>query len=114
MRSEEGGGGAGGVDVKEVPRPEMKCHQYLSSMDKCGHILNAPFLSISVMMSRRLLTMDFFVHVQYTSTSPPVVAPCSEKFGGKMVVRVACHFTNERSIFYFLIVGLPPRRRKKL
>ena len=38
---------------------------------------------------------DFFVRVKYTSTSSLVVAPRSEKFGGKMVVRVACHFSNK-------------------
>ena len=37
----------------------------------------------------------FFVRVQYISTSSLVVEPCSEKFGGEMVVRVACHFPNE-------------------
>ena len=37
----------------------------------------------------------FFVRIQYTSTSSLVVAPFSEKFGGKMVVIIACHFTNE-------------------
>ena len=38
---------------------------------------------------------DFFVRVQYTSTFSLVVETCSEKFGGKMVVRVACHFSNK-------------------
>ena len=37
----------------------------------------------------------FFVRVQYTSTSSLAFAPYSEKFGGKMVFRVACHFSNE-------------------
>ena len=37
----------------------------------------------------------FFVYVQYTYTLSLVVATCSESFGGKMVVRVACHFSNE-------------------
>ena len=37
----------------------------------------------------------FFFHVQYTSASSLVVAPFSEKFGGKMVVRVVCHFSNK-------------------
>ena len=35
----------------------------------------------------------FFVHVQYTSTLSLLVAPFSEKFYGKMVVRVVCHFS---------------------
>ena len=39
--------------------------------------------------------MDFFVCVQYTPMPSLVVAPFSEKFGGEMVVRVACHFPNE-------------------
>ena len=34
----------------------------------------------------------FIVCMQYTSTSSLVVVPRGEKFGGKMVVRVACHF----------------------
>ena len=29
----ERGLGAGGVDVEEVPRPDIKCYQYLSSME---------------------------------------------------------------------------------
>ena len=37
----------------------------------------------------------FIVRVQYNSTSSLVVAPCGEKFGGNMVVRVACHFSNK-------------------
>ena len=36
-----------------------------------------------------------FFCVQYTSTSSLLVSPCSEKFGGEMVVRIACHFPNE-------------------
>ena len=55
MRSLEGvGGGAGGADVEEVPRPEIKCRQYLSSMEKCAHVLSAPVLSAPGMMSWRL------------------------------------------------------------
>ena len=42
-----------------------------------------------------VLNNVFFVCVQYTSTSSLVVAPFSENFGGKMVIRVACHFSNE-------------------
>ena len=49
-----GGEGAGGVDVEEVPRPKIKCCQYLASMEKCTHILSAPFLSTPGMMIRRL------------------------------------------------------------
>ena len=52
MRSSEGVGG--GVDVEEVPRPEIKCRQYLSSMKKCAHVLSAPVSSTPGMMSRRL------------------------------------------------------------
>ena len=37
----------------------------------------------------------FFVRVQYTSTYSLVVALCIDKFGGKMVVRVACHFSDK-------------------
>ena len=48
------GGGSGGVDVKEVPRPEIKCCQYLSLMEKCAHVLSVPALSTSGMMSWRL------------------------------------------------------------
>ena len=48
-----GGGGAGGVDVEEVPRPEIKCCQYLSSMEKRSHVLSAPVLSTSGTMSQR-------------------------------------------------------------
>ena len=49
-----GGGGAGGVDVEEVPRPEIKCRQYLSSIEKCAHVLSAMALSTPGMISRRL------------------------------------------------------------
>ena len=54
MRSAEGEGESGGVDVEEVPRPEIKCSQYLSSMAKCAHVLSAPFFFTCGMMSRRL------------------------------------------------------------
>ena len=55
MRSLEGvGGGAGGADVEEVPRPEIKCRQYLSSIEKCAHVLSAMALSTPGMISRRL------------------------------------------------------------
>ena len=55
MRSAEGGGGgACVVYVEEVPRTEIKCCQYLSSMVKCAHVLSAPVLSPPGMMSRRL------------------------------------------------------------
>ena len=37
----------------------------------------------------------FLVRVQYTSTSYLVVAPRGEKFGGNMVIRIACQFVNE-------------------
>ena len=37
----------------------------------------------------------FLVRVKYTSASSLVVAPCSEEFGGNMVVRFACHFVNK-------------------
>ena len=33
----------------------------------------------------------FLVSVQYTSASSLVVASCSNKFGGKMVIIVVCH-----------------------
>ena len=45
------GGGGGGVDVEEFPRPEIKCCHYLSSVEKCAHVLIAPFLSTTGMMS---------------------------------------------------------------
>ena len=38
--------------------------------------------------------MDFF-RVQYNSMVSLVVAPFSENFSEKMVVRVSCHFSNE-------------------
>ena len=50
-------GGSGGVYVEEVPRPDIKCRQYLSSMAKCAHVLSAPVLSTPGMMRRRLWTM---------------------------------------------------------
>ena len=50
----EGGGGVGGVDAKEVTRPEIKCCQYLSSMTKCAHVLSAQVLSTPGMISWRL------------------------------------------------------------
>ena len=37
----------------------------------------------------------FLVRVQYTSASSIVVAPRGEKFCGKMVFRVACHFNDK-------------------
>ena len=37
----------------------------------------------------------FLVRVQYTPASSLVVALCGENFGGKMVIRVACHFSNK-------------------
>ena len=52
--AEGGGGGAGGVDVEEVPRPKIKCRHYLLSMAKCAHVLSAPVLSTPGMMRRRL------------------------------------------------------------
>ena len=39
---------------KDVPRPEIKCHQYLSMMEKCAHVLSAPVFSTPGMMRRRL------------------------------------------------------------
>ena len=47
-------GGRGGVDVEEVPRPEIKYHQYLSSRAKCSDVLSAPALSTPGMTRRRL------------------------------------------------------------
>ena len=49
-----GGGGAGGVDVEEVTRHEIKCCQYLSSRAKCAHVLSAPVISTPSMMRPRL------------------------------------------------------------
>ena len=86
---------AGGVDVEEVPRPEIMCRHYLSSIAKCAHVLNPPVLSTPGMMRRRFWTMDFFVRVQYTSMSSLAVAPCSENFGGEIIVIIPCHFPNE-------------------
>ena len=37
----------------------------------------------------------FLVPVQYTSAVSILVAPRGENFGGKMVVRVVYHFSNE-------------------
>ena len=57
MRSSEGGvggGGSGGVDIKELPRPEIKCRQYLSSREKRAHVLSAPVLSTPGMTRKRL------------------------------------------------------------
>ena len=50
MRSAEGGlgEGAGGSDAEDVPRPDIKCRQYLSSMEKCAHILSAPVFPLLV------------------------------------------------------------------
>ena len=49
-----GGGWSGGVDAKEIPRPEIKCRQYLLSMEKCTHVLSALVLSTPGMMSLSL------------------------------------------------------------
>ena len=49
-----GGGGAGGVDVEEFPRPEIKCRQYLPSREKCAHVLSAPVFPTPGMTRRRL------------------------------------------------------------
>ena len=46
--------GAGGVDVEELLRPEIKFRQYLSSREKCAHVLSAPVLSTPGMTRRRL------------------------------------------------------------
>ena len=61
------GGGTGEVDVEEVPRPETKCRQYLSSMAKCAHVLSAPVFPTPGTMSRRLRTMDFL----FVCSTPP-------------------------------------------
>ena len=42
-----------------------------------------------------VVNYGFLVRVQYTSMSSLVVAPRGEKFGGKMVIIVACHFANK-------------------
>ena len=47
-------GWAGGVDVEKFTRPEIKCCQYLSSMEKCAHVLSVPVLSTPGIMSLRL------------------------------------------------------------
>ena len=51
---EGGGGGSGVVDVEEVPRTEINCRKYLSSMEECAHVLSAPFFPSHGMMSQRL------------------------------------------------------------
>ena len=47
-----GGGGWGGkpcgVDAEKLPRPDIKCLQYLSSMAKCAHVLSAPVFPLLV------------------------------------------------------------------
>ena len=90
-----GGGWAGGVDVEKVMRPESKCHQYLSSMAKCAHVSSAPFFSHSWYDESEVMNNEFIICVQHTSTLSLVVAPCDEKFGGKMFVIFACHFSNK-------------------
>ena len=54
MRSAEVGGGGGGVDLEEVPRPDIKCRQYLSSMEKFSHVFSDPVFFTPVMMRWRL------------------------------------------------------------
>ena len=44
------GGGGGRLDFEEVPRPEIRCRQYLSSMEKFAHVLSDPVLSTPDMM----------------------------------------------------------------
>ena len=56
-----------GVDVKELPMPEIKCRQYLSSREKCNHILSAPVLSTPGITRRRLCTMYFL----FMCSTPP-------------------------------------------
>ena len=53
------GGGACGVDSEEVPMPDIKFCQYLSSMTKCAHVLCALVFPTPGMIRRRLWTMDF-------------------------------------------------------
>ena len=43
----------------------------------------------------KVVNYRFIVCVQYTSASSFVVETFCEKFGGKMVVRVACYFDNK-------------------
>ena len=45
---------SGGVYVEEIPRSEIKCYQYLSSMIKCAHVLSAPVSSTPGMMNWKL------------------------------------------------------------
>ena len=54
-------GRTGAVDVKEVPRPAIKCCQYLSSIAKWTHVLSALVFPTPDMMSWRLWTMDFLL-----------------------------------------------------
>ena len=44
------------------------------------------------------MNYGFLVRVQYASALSLVVAPCREKFGGKMVIRVACHFSDKGKV----------------
>ena len=47
-------GGSVGVDVEEFPRPDINCRQYISSMEKCAHVLSAPVFSTPGMIRQRL------------------------------------------------------------
>ena len=38
---------------------------------------------------------EFLVHVQYASVPSLVITPRGKKFGGEMVVRIVCHFSDE-------------------
>ena len=89
-----GGRGAGGVDVEDFPRPEIKFRWYLSSRAKCAHVLSAPVFH-SRHDEEEAMNYVFLVCVKYTSALSLVVAPRSDKFGGNMVVIIACYFSNK-------------------
>ena len=56
------GRGEGRVDFEEVPRPEIKCRQYLSSMEKFTHVLSDPVLSTPDMMRH----FSYHLHLVHT------------------------------------------------
>ena len=59
--------GENGFDVKDVPRPEIKCRQYLSSREKRSHVLSTPVFPTPGMMRQRLRTMN----ILFLSITPP-------------------------------------------
>ena len=74
---------------------KIKCFQYLSLRAKCTHVLSAPFFSLFGYNEAKVVNDGFLVRVNYTCALSVVVAPCGDKFGGKMSSRVACHFVDK-------------------